>query len=170
MFLGRISMEKGIDFLLDSFKKMPQYKLIVAGVGDNLEKYKKMYNFNNIEFAGFVDGEKKKMLIEGTEALLVPSIWYENYPISIIEAFCAGIPVIGARIGGIPYIIEDGKNGFLFDPANFDGLRKALDKMKNNSKLRNEAGDRARKTYNERMDMKNNINRLIKIYEEIDAK
>lgn len=167
LFLGRLSPEKGIEFLLESFKKMPQYKLVVAGIGKKLDKLKKQYDMPNIEFKGFIDGAKKVDLIIHAEALLVPSVWYENYPITIIEAFCYGIPVIGSRIGGIPYIISDSQNGLLFEKNNFNSLANQLKLLYKNKTLRDTLGDNARKVFLERMEINANIKRLEEIYRKL---
>ncbi len=167
LFLGRISIEKGIIFLLNFFKEFKEYNLIVAGTSQDIDTIKKNYYYSNIVFKGFVDGEKKKILIQETEALILPSLWYENYPVSIIEAFCCGIPVIGSNIGGIPCIIEEGKNGLLFEAGNKDSLNEKLKIIHNNNGLRDKLGDNARKTFLNRMEMTNNIKILEKIYKEV---
>jgi glycosyltransferase involved in cell wall biosynthesis len=56
----------------------------------------------------------------------MPSDWYENAPLSLVEAFAYGKPVIGARIGGIPEMIDDGVNGLLFEPGNMEDLKDKL--------------------------------------------
>ena len=164
LFLSRISQEKGIIFLLDFFKEFNQYKLIVAGSGDQIDFYKKNYDYPNIIFKGFVAGEKKNKLIQEAEALILPSVWYENYPISIIESFCCGIPVIGSNIGGISYIIEDGENGYLFETNNKVHLKEKIEKIYANYELRERLGNNARDFYLKRMEIFNNIKVLEKIY------
>ena len=97
----------------------------------------------------------------------MPSVWYENYPISIVESFSIGIPVIGSRIGGIPYIIEDGKNGFLFEVNNKVLLKEKIDKIYKNYELREKIGNNARNYYLEKMEISNNIKILEKIYTKV---
>jgi glycosyltransferase involved in cell wall biosynthesis len=63
--------------------------------------------------------------------VIVPSEWYENAPISILESFAYGKPVIGARIGGIPEMINDDENGYLFDSGNGDDLKEKLNLLQN---------------------------------------
>ena len=164
LYLGRISKEKGIDFLLESFIKLPQYKLIVAGTGPKIEEYKKRYNNPNIQFTGFVDGDKKNSLIQEAESLIIPSVCFDNYPISIVEAFSCGIPVIGSKIGGIPFIIEHDKNGLLFEVNDFYSLKDRLQTIHNNRKLREKMGNYARETFLKRMEFTNNIKKLEEIY------
>lgn len=167
LFLGRISREKGIIFLLDFFKEFNQYKLIIAGTGNNIENYKKSYNSSNIIFTGYIEGDRKNQLIQEAEALILPSVWYENYPVSIVESFCCGIPVIASNTGGIPYIIENGKNGFLFEVNNKVILKEKIDKIYRNNDLRDQMGNNARNTYLKKMEMHNNIKKLADIYEKV---
>ncbi|MBN2545493.1 MAG: glycosyltransferase [Spirochaetes bacterium] len=165
LFLGRISFEKGIDFLMESFLKMPEYNLMIAGTGDNLEYYKSKYNYQNIKFKGFVKDEEKIELLRQASALIVPSIWYENYPVTVIEAFSCGIPVIASNIGGLSYIIEDGVDGLLFKMLDYDSLKKNIELINNND-FRKKIGDNARNTFLKKMEMSENIKRLIEIYED----
>jgi len=166
LFLGRISFEKGIDFLLESFLKLPEINLIIAGTGDNLEYYKSKYSGKNIVFKGFVKGEEKNNLLKEACALIVPSIWYEIYPVSIIETFSFGVPVIASKVGGLPFIINEGENGLLFNVLDFNSFKKCVEKLKNYTDLRGKLGDNARNTFLNRMDMSKNIFKLIDIYKD----
>jgi len=167
LYLGRISKEKGINFLLDSFIVMNKYILKIAGLSPDIDEYKTGYAHKNIEFIGYIDGSEKERLIREAIALILPSEWFENYPMVIVEAFSYGIPVIASNIGGIPYIIEDGVNGFLFDTGDASSLNEKLDKLYNNPKLRNKMGDNARSTFLSRMENNKNIKKLIDIYKDV---
>jgi len=74
----------------------------------------KEHNLSNIEFVGFRKGEELFSYIRHASFVLVPSEWYENNPLTIIEAYSAGKPVIGSDIGGIPELIREGETGYLF--------------------------------------------------------
>jgi len=63
------------------------------------------------------------------DALVVPSIWPENSPLVIHEAFLAGVPVVASRIGGIPEVVEDGRSGLLFEPGNATDLARVLKRI-----------------------------------------
>ena len=129
--------------------------------------HKTKYNYQNIQFAGFVNGDKKYSLIKKAEFIIVPSVCFENYPLAIVEAFCCGIPVIGSKIGGIPFIIEDNKDGFLFEPNDFNSLKKVLNKIQKNVKLRETMGENARETFFKKMEFSNNIKRLEEVYRNV---
>ncbi len=73
--------------------------------------------------------EELTRLYNKANVTVVPSIWYDNSPMVIYESFIAGTPVIGSRIGGIPELIEAGKNGFLFEAGNVDELKAILENL-----------------------------------------
>ena len=84
----------------------------------------------NIEFLGHQSGDVLTQLIKASYFVIVPSEWYENNPMTIIEAFALGKPVIGANIGGIPEIVIHNKTGFLFKSRDGDDLANAIMKTK----------------------------------------
>ena len=83
---------------------------------------------DNVEFLGYQSGEPLQKLVSNAYFIMVPSEWYENNPMTIIEGYAAGVPVIGAKIGGIPEIIEDGRTGYLFDSGNKEELVKMINR------------------------------------------
>jgi glycosyltransferase involved in cell wall biosynthesis len=132
LYLGRLSEEKGIRTLIKAFSKLrnPHVGLLVVGDGPIRKELEDLArNDLRIRFAGYLSGNS---LLEATRhslAVVVPSEWYENAPISILEALACGKPVIGATIGGIPEMIEDAVNGLLFESGNGDALRIALKRL-----------------------------------------
>lgn len=131
LFFGRLSHEKGINTLIDAFISNRNAKLKIVGTGPEEDKLKKRVidaEAYNIEFAGYRNGDALKEIIRDAAFVVVPSEWYENNPMTIIEAYSAGIPVIGAKIGGIPEIVDEGKTGFLFPSGDSDALSKCIEK------------------------------------------
>lgn len=132
-FIGTLTQAKGIELLINACNTLDpgkKAKLLIAGKGsEEYETYLKRYESNNIVFLGQVKPEEYYPMID---VLVVPSIWQEAFGMVIIEAFAYGIPVIGSRRGGIPEIIEDGVNGYLFDPENNDELVQLLALTMNN--------------------------------------
>ena len=129
LFFGRLSYEKGIRTLLEAFKELPDYKLKIVGTGPlekELNRFKELYKLNNIEFLGYKQGKELTHLVTNAYFVIVPSEWYENNPMTIIEAYSVGTPVIGAKIGGIPEIIVNEKTGFQFESANHISLIKQI--------------------------------------------
>lgn len=124
-YVGRLSPEKGVDTLLEAAKDLP-HPLYIIGGGSELEKFKTKYPHENIRFLGQKPPEEVLRIVRQARLTVIPSIWYENNPFSVIESLCVGTPVLGARIGGIPELIDEGKNGLLFTPGNVEELKKKI--------------------------------------------
>ncbi len=125
LFLGRLSEEKGIITLMNAFKNRPNDKLKIVGAGPlekELKSYKKNNNLINIEFLGYKSGQELLNLKRNAYFVIVPSEWYENNPMAIIESYAEGVPAIGSRIGGIPEIIKENETGYIFEPRNIEEL------------------------------------------------
>lgn len=134
LFFGRLSYEKGVLTLLEAFSKLPQYKLKIVGTGPlekELKGFKEQHQFNNIEFLGYKRGKELEELVSNAHFVIVPSEWYENNPMTIIEAYSVGTPVIGAPIGGIPEIIINDKTGFQFTSGNANELKTCIERANN---------------------------------------
>lgn len=134
LFFGRLSYEKGLKTLLTAFKDIPECKLKVVGTGPKEEELKQFVfktNMQNVDFLGYKQGKELCDLVYNAYFVVVPSEWYENNPMTIIEAYSVGTPVIGAKIGGIPEIVDDGKTGFQFTSANVEELKAVILKTNN---------------------------------------
>ena len=124
-FVGRISSEKGIEDLLEVASRLP-YNLKVAGSGTLEPAMRIKYaESKNIEFMGMLDAENVAQLLAKARLCVVPSNWYENNPLSVVESLCAGTPVAGSDIGGIPELINN-ENGVIFQPFNKETLATAI--------------------------------------------
>lgn len=124
-FVGRLSREKGIDELLDVASGLP-YRLKVAGSGVMEPAMRIKYaDCPNIEFLGLLDAPAVARLLAGARLSVVPSQWYENNPLSVVESLCAGTPVAGSQIGGIPELI-DSSNGVVFQPFDKETISTAI--------------------------------------------
>jgi glycosyltransferase involved in cell wall biosynthesis len=128
LFFGRLSEEKGLLTLINAAKKL-KLNLKIAGTGPlETEVVRSTANNRHIEFLGYQSGADLSEVIKKSLFIIVPSEWYENNPMTIIEAYAYGIPVIGSRIGGIPEIVIENKTGFLFESRNEDDLIRAIEK------------------------------------------
>lgn len=131
LFFGRLSYEKGVKTLLEAFKDIKRCKLKIVGTGpkeNELKEYAINNDMHNVEFLGYKRGKELTDLVSNAYFVVVPSEWYENNPMTIIEAYSVGTPVIGAKIGGIPEIVVDGKTGLLFESGNTGCLRDTIKK------------------------------------------
>lgn len=129
VYFGRLSHEKGLHTLIEAFSQLPDLPLKIVGTGPEEQAmidYVRSNKVQNIEFVGFKTGDALKKLVSEAAFVIVPSEWYENNPMTIIEAYSMGVPVIGANIGGIPEILPDGKTGLLFTPKDVESLKDAV--------------------------------------------
>lgn len=130
-FIGRLSHEKGAKTMIEAANQL-SYKLVVIGGGPLMADLKAIAK-PNIEFVGFKQWEEIKELVGKAKFSVIPSEWYENNPLSVIEAKCLGTPVLGARIGGIPELIEEGFSGMTFASRSVEDLKERIQKMWNTS-------------------------------------
>ncbi len=126
LYYGRLSSEKGIGTLLKAVKDIPGLRIKVVGKGPEEARLKEAFRDDRIEFLGYKSGDDLYTLVQEARFVCVPSEWYENNPMTIVEAYCLGVPVIGANIGGIPEIVEEGRTGFLFDSGDVSSLSRVL--------------------------------------------
>jgi len=132
LFMGRLSAEKGCWTLIRAFEQLPQVPLKIMGTGpleQELRDYVREKGLRNVEFLGFKSGAEKWEILRNSLCLALPSEWYENFPVTVLEAFMACKPVIAARLGGLPYIVEEGKSGLLFEAGNVTELRQRIQSL-----------------------------------------
>ena len=126
IYVGRISTEKGIDILLETFSKNKK-KLLIIGDGPLKEDVVAAAERNdNIIFCGKLPLQETYKKLAAAKALIFPSKWHEPFGRTIVESFAHGTPVIGTPLGGVPELIEEGVNGFLFDSSLQSDLERAL--------------------------------------------
>lgn len=126
LFYGRYSKEKGIGTLLKVADELPEVKFVFAGDGELKGEIEKR---SNIENKGYLSGDELLETIAGAKFTVVPSECYENCPFTVMESLVCGTPVLGADIGGIPELIDAGKNGELFESGNASALKSAIENM-----------------------------------------
>jgi len=126
-YIGRLSHEKGVRTLIEAASELP-YKLKIIGGGPLREELETQVKHSKIEFVGYKQWEDIKKIVGKARFVVIPSEWYENNPLSVIEAQCLGAPVLGANIGGIPELIND-KSGLLFESRNVEDLISKIETM-----------------------------------------
>jgi len=108
VYMGRLSEEKGIDVVLTAAKETPEIPYRIIGDGPEREKIIRRIaeeRIQNVTLQGFVSGQKRDDVLAHARILVVPSLWYENAPLSLLEAKAWGKIVLGSRIGGIPELL-----------------------------------------------------------------
>lgn len=135
LYFGRYSKEKGVDTLLEVCRKLPEIPFIFAGNGPLEEEVSRVVNVEN---RGFLSGNELYKTIAEAAFSIYPSEWYENCPFSVMESIALGTPVIGADIGGIPELIDNGKTGMLFQSKSIEGLEAAVRALWMDEKIRSQ--------------------------------
>lgn len=166
-YFGRLSQEKGLFTLLEAMKNSKtELKIIGDGpLKTLLEQYVKKNNMKNIKFLGYQYGKNLHKEISSSMAVVLPSEWYENNPLSIMEAFALGKPVIGARIGGIPELVKDHITGLTFESGNIIDLREKMTILEKNPEKSAEMGKNARKYVKDNLSSEHIYKKLMSIYE-----
>lgn len=170
LYMGRLSFLKGVDYLIEAFKKVqkkyPSLKLVIAGSGD-FEPYlrKLSSHIKSIIFLGFVKSIRlKKILYEGSLAVVLPSAVFEISPMVIIEAMSYGKPVIATDVGGNRYLIKHGDNGFLSIPRDSENLAHFIHLICRNKALRKTMGLRGRILVEKKFTSDLMVNRTLNLY------
>lgn len=130
LYFGRLAPEKGVATLMQA-AKAAGVKLKIAGTGPietELHALQKELE-GDIEFLGYQSGTTLHALIREARAMVLPSEWYENAPMSVLESFALGTPVIGANIGGIPEMVLDGETGWTFASRDVNSLTELLTRV-----------------------------------------
>lgn len=169
VYLGRLVPEKGLDILIETVRDLP-VKLKIIGKGkleSKLKKYVLKEKIENIQFLGWLGQDDLKKEVAKSMFTLLPSVWYENNPRSIIESFALGKPVISSKIGGIPELVKDRFNGLLFSPGSASELRKKIIWLVKNKDLRKKMGKRGRKLVEKQYNEKKCYKDLIAIYHKL---
>lgn len=163
LYFGRISEEKGVETLIKAYKildtKMP---LKIVGTGPIKEQLHRQYP--EIEFFGYKTGNELVTLVAEASFCVVPSEWYENCSMTVLESMAFGKPVIGARTGGIPEQIDDGRSGFLFEMGNVEDLAEKMRILIDERCLRNSMGKAAREILETKYSLSNHCDQLLRIY------
>lgn len=168
LYLGRLSSEKGVLTLIKAFMRIDSDKasLAIVGKGPYRNQLENMAKADpRIRFTGYLAGRTLKEITRNALAVIVPSQWYENAPISILEALAFGKPVLGARIGGIPEMIDNGVNGYLFESGNVDDLTEKLELVLGMPDKRiSEMGRAARRKVDREYNAELHHERLLEVY------
>ena len=173
LYLGRLSPEKGCWTLIRAFQQLPQVALKIVGTGPlerELQDYVRGKGISNIQFLGFKTGEEKLELLRNSMCLVMPSEWYENFPVAVLEAYMAAKPVIASRMGGLPYIVEDGHSGLLFEAGNVDEFVRKIQQMVNDPASAMRMGACGRHLSETKYGPEQSYSNLMNIFSQVKAK
>lgn len=163
LYIGRLSHEKGVRTLLEAHAMLDRAPpLVVAGTGPLESELKARYS--NAKFIGHVTGDTLHQAIRAASVIVVPSEWYENCPMSVLEAMAYGKPVIASDIGGIPELVAHGETGLLFEPGNSRNLCEHLQALMGDLDRRHEYGTAARQRIEAHFSLERHNQRLMEVY------
>ncbi|WP_153115703.1 glycosyltransferase family 4 protein [Rhodocyclus tenuis] len=166
LFVGRLSAEKGVRVLAQAARSLPDATVRVAGGGPEEGA---LAGVGNIVKLGALSGEEVRLAMSGAMALLLPSIWYENFPRTLVEAMACGLPVIASRIGALAELVEDGVTGLLFEPGQAEDLAAKMRWAMAHPDEMAPMGRTARLRYEALYTPERNYEQLIAIYRETIA-
>jgi glycosyltransferase involved in cell wall biosynthesis len=169
LYFGRLSVEKGLKLLLAAWKeaKLP-YRLLLAGSGPQEAELKSLASElginDSVSFLGRLEGQELSGLVSASRTVIIPSLWYENMPLSLLEAIQSGRPIIASKRGGLPEVVKEGKTGWLFNPEDVSALAAAL---KANAASDIDAYGLEAKHESLRFGIKEHLEKLLAIYKEL---
>lgn len=168
LFLGKLELIKGIFPLLYACKQAPEVNLVMAGQvrASQASKLFKLFS-KNVRYVGMKKGDELRRILFETSALVLPSLWYENQPFSIIEAFAAGKPVIASNLGGMTELVKNSNGGLLVQPGDVQAITEAMKWIVTHEQKTKEMGQAAREYAIREHSAQKHYDRLIQIYEGI---
>jgi glycosyltransferase involved in cell wall biosynthesis len=161
IYVGRLSAEKGISTLLAAWKNI-DHPIKIVGNGPMMDEVIAAKN-PNIEILGFQTNEEVQKLIQHADFLIMPSEWYEGFPMTLLESFANATPALVSDIGSLSEIVEHEKNGLKFEAGNVESLTQAVQSFLNHSN-KNEMALHARETYLTNYTPSKNYRLLMSIY------
>lgn len=169
LFFGRLVEEKGIPLLIEAMKGLPAFCLII---GDGPEKKALQAQAEQcptakVRFLGHQPRDILRKAIRRSSLVVVPSIWYENNPFSVIESFSLGVPVVAARIGGIPELVIDRETGLLFAAGSSEDLREKISLLLRDPGLGRVLAANARRHLEENFSPAGHYEKLLRLYREL---
>lgn len=169
LYFGRLSKEKGILNLINAFAKCNKGNLYIAGEGPEKENIEKIIKENNLEdrvkLLGFLDKEQMTDVTRKCKFVVVPSIWYENCPYSVLETLAIGKPIIGSNMGGIPELVIDNENGFIYNTV--DELTEKMNVLFENEDLVKQFSKKSKELAKQNYDREVYYNKLKQIYDKV---
>ena len=169
VFTGRLSPEKGVMTLLRAWEQLPVHcPLQIVGDGPErplLEAFVRDHKIPSITFRGRLTREETVATVKCARFAIVPSVYYEGFPMVIAEAMACGVPVICSRLGAMEEIVADGVTGLHFNPGDADHLTRKVEWACQHASAMREMGREARREYESRYTADRNYSLLLEIYQ-----
>lgn len=166
LYVGRLSPEKGVSVLLAALDMLPDQQIDLVGDGPELSKVQKHPAARSL---GVLNQEEVMRRMQSAAYLVMPSLWYENFPRTLVEAYSCGLPVIASRLGALAELVEEGRTGLLFEAGNAAELAEKIAWAESNPDAMRKMGDAARALYEREYTPERNYEQLMAIYEQACA-
>lgn len=173
LFIGRLSIEKGIRILLKAWQRLPNIPLYIAGDGPLREECQQFIESElsaHTTLVGYQERDYIYQLLQQARFLIVPSTWYENFPVVLLEAFSFGIPLVVPAFGNLGNLVKDGYTGLHFNPGDAHDLAQKATWLWQHPEESARMGQNARREYEEKYTPEVNYRQLMGIYEQVLAK
>lgn len=170
VYVGRLAKEKGIDTLIRSASGFRHLAVKIIGEGperSHLESLVSRLGLTNVQFLGQCSPSDTRQTVRNCLFTVLPSIWFENFPYTVLESFTLGKPVVASDIGGIPEIVDHGENGFLVRPGDMEQLREAIVELVAENAMRENMGRNAVLKVRRMYDAELHYTRLVQIYQSV---
>ncbi|MDP6528319.1 MAG: glycosyltransferase [Gemmatimonadota bacterium] len=170
LYAGRLSREKGLDTLLRAVSRSG-VSLTIAGTGPEEDRLRASAAANGLDvhFTGRLTRDDLVARMRASRAVVLPSEWYENGPVSVLEAFASGVGVIGADTGGIPEMVRPHKTGLLFPPGDSDALAESMSALESDPDLAFEMGRNARCVVEEEFSLGRQVRTMLDLLQEVSS-
>jgi glycosyltransferase involved in cell wall biosynthesis len=169
LFIGRLSAEKGVKVLVEAWKKISApIPLVIMGDGPLrhlLEAEAPRRGLANITFTGWRTRAEILVAMKQASVVVIPSVWYEGFPMTLVEAFACGTPVICSNLGGLGEIVEDGRTGLHFRAGDAEDLASKMEWAWNQPAALSSMGRAARQHFEKSYTADTNYQQLLQIYE-----
>lgn len=169
IYASRLENVKGIFVLLEAFRNLPDETLLLLGTGpdeDNVKAFLEKHHMNNVKCLGFTPHDNTLALLKQAKALIFPSLWYEGFPMTIVESLACGTPVIASDTPNLTETIRSGENGYSFLTGSSEELCKVLKAFSSLSEEETTALKKnARKTYESRFTEEIIYKKMMEIYQ-----
>jgi len=162
LFVGRLSAEKGIGVLIEAARGLPHRRFTIVGGGD--DAWWRALAPGNVVFTGALPGTAAREAMTRAALLVMPSLWYEGFPMTLLEASARATPVVASRIGSLAELVEDGVTGRLVAPGDPAALAAAIEAMLGDPVTSMRMGQAAKAMVEARYDPASNGARLEEIY------
>jgi len=166
LFVGRLSVEKGLGTLLQAWKQLPdRVPLVIAGDGPERANLQSIAtDVADVRFAGHLSREEVVAALHEASFVVFPAESYENFPLTIAEAFACGVPVIASRLGAMEEIVADGRTGLHFKAGDPDDLAAKIAWARSHTREMDAMGRAARAEYEAKYTAERNYRILMEIY------